>query len=291
MKNITCMDKILMHYDDLPRQQKKIADHITSHLDDVIFLTISKLAAELGISEATIVRFAKVLGYSGFPELKRYLVAYYKENITADRKMQRYLGEIRGKKFIYEEITEREIQYLQESINNITEKSFYEAVDRICSAENIFIFGNGANESLSGYLTFRLTRFGLRAVQIAVSGRNLFEKLLHFSRNDVVIVYSFYKPSLDFKRLMNYLHEKEIKNVLITDVRIVSMLKYAEVVLYAKRGPFGVFHSQIVPMVITNALIIAVAEKLGKTAIASLKELSEIRQRYYFNELSDLAAK
>ncbi|NOY08060.1 MAG: MurR/RpiR family transcriptional regulator [Spirochaetes bacterium] len=285
------MDKILMHYDDLPRQQKKIADYITSHFDEVIFLTISKLAAELGISEATVVRFAKVLGYSGFPELKRYLVIYYKEYITPDRRMQRYLGEIHDKKFIYEEITEREIQYLQESIDNIMEKPFYEAVDRICSAENIFIFGNGANESLSGYLSFRLNRFKLHAVQIAVSGRNLFEKLLHFNRNDVVVVYSFYKPSLDFRRLMNYLHEKEIKNILITDMRIVSMVKYAEVVLYARRGPFGVFHSQIVPMAITNALIIAVAEKLGKTAIASLKELSEIRQRYYFNELSDLAAK
>jgi hypothetical protein len=68
------------------------------------------------------------------------------------------------------------------------------------------------------------------------------------------------------------------------------MVRNAQLVLCAKRGPFGVFQSGIVPLAVTNALIIRVAEKLGDKAMESLRELSEIRTSYYHDEVSDLFA-
>ena len=67
------------------------------------------------------------------------------------------------------------------------------------------------------------------------------------------------------------------------------MVRNAHLVLYAKRGPFGVFLSSLVPMAVTNALIIRVAEKLGEKAMEALRELSDIRTTYYHEEVSDLA--
>ena len=67
-------NKILQKYDELSKKQKKIADYIIRHFDEVVFLSITRLAAVLDVSEATIVRFAQNLGHKGFPELKRDLV-------------------------------------------------------------------------------------------------------------------------------------------------------------------------------------------------------------------------
>ena len=47
----------------LPRQQGALADYVLEHLTAVPFLSIPELARRVGVSEATIVRFAQRLGY------------------------------------------------------------------------------------------------------------------------------------------------------------------------------------------------------------------------------------
>ena len=83
---MNCYKKILNTYDSLPKQQKKIADFIVLNINEVVFFSITMLASELSVSEATIVRFAQNLGYKGFPELKKDLVHYYQNYLTSGRK-------------------------------------------------------------------------------------------------------------------------------------------------------------------------------------------------------------
>jgi DNA-binding MurR/RpiR family transcriptional regulator len=152
------------------------------------------------------------------------------------------------------------------------------------------VFGSGSNESLATYLCFHLTRFRKKTVLIPDTGKNIFEKLILLTPKDFVVVYAFYKPTPDIINLLDFLHRKKIPNLLITDTRVPLMVRNAHLVLYAKRGPFGAFLSSLVPMAVTNALIIRVAEKLGEKAMEALRELSDIRTTYYHEEISDLAA-
>ncbi len=72
--NSDSFHRIIEVYDDLSRQQKKIADGIINGYDEIVFFSITQLANFLGVSEATIVRFAQHLGHKGCPELKEDLV-------------------------------------------------------------------------------------------------------------------------------------------------------------------------------------------------------------------------
>lgn len=281
-EKLSVIEQIFQIYESLSRQQKKIADYITAHLDEVIFISVSNLATTLNMSEATIVRFAQLLGYSGFPDLREELITYYKDVLTPSEKLKRYLRDVKADESLYQTVTRKEINYLIDSMKAVDENVFSAAIERTCHAETRYIFGTGPNESLANYLTFRLWRFKLKTIQISVLGNDLLEKLLLVVPRDFVIVYNFYKPSSDFKRLMAFLKEREIPNLLITDTQSPPMIEDADMVLYAQRGPFGVFHSMIVPMAITNAIIIGVANNLREQAIEPLKELYEIRKKYSF---------
>jgi DNA-binding MurR/RpiR family transcriptional regulator len=277
-------------YDRLPKKQKKIADYISTNVQEVIFYSISELAKVLDTSEAAVVRFAQSLGYTGYPQLRKVLIRYYKEHLSAANRIKSYLGEIKGRDFIYPGMVRKEIEYLSESVSSIDKKSFNAAVRYLCRADTTYVFGSGSNESLANYLCFRLTRFRKKAVLIPDTGKNIFEKLILLSPKDFVVVYAFYKPTPDIINLLDFVHKKEIPNLLITDTRVPLMVRNAELVLCAKRGPFGVFLSSLVPMAITNALIIRAAEKLGDKAMEALRELSDIRTTYYHEEVSDLSA-
>ena len=61
---------IKAHYDELSRAERKVADFLIDNPDDILPLYITELADRCGASEATIVRFAKKLGFDGYQQLK-----------------------------------------------------------------------------------------------------------------------------------------------------------------------------------------------------------------------------
>ena len=62
--------RITQNYDNLTPSARKIADHLRIHYAQAQYLSISDLATECGVAEATIFRFCRSLGFSGYNELR-----------------------------------------------------------------------------------------------------------------------------------------------------------------------------------------------------------------------------
>jgi DNA-binding MurR/RpiR family transcriptional regulator len=122
-----------------------------------------------------------------------------------------------------------------------------------------------------------------------LSGHSIFEKLLLITEKDLAIIFDFYKPSVDFRRLIDILREKRVPVILITDTLVPPMVESANIVLCAERGVLDQFSSQVVPVAISNALVMGVANELGDKAIDALRELSEMHANYTFDELEEFS--
>ena len=57
--------------DGFSRNQRLLARHVLANYQSVAFATVAQLATQSGVSEATIVRFAQALDFSGYPELQK----------------------------------------------------------------------------------------------------------------------------------------------------------------------------------------------------------------------------
>ena len=73
---------IKARYNEMGRSEKKIADWILAHPQDIISLSISDIAGICQIGEATIVRFSRRLGLSGYQELK---IAIAQETVDSSK--------------------------------------------------------------------------------------------------------------------------------------------------------------------------------------------------------------
>ena len=58
-------------YPEFTQSEKQISEYFLHHLQEVSISSAKELAAHCGTSAPTIVRFARTLGYSGFPALKK----------------------------------------------------------------------------------------------------------------------------------------------------------------------------------------------------------------------------
>ena len=57
-------------YDKISQAEKKIADFILNHIDDAVNSNVSELANHSGVSDATVIRFCKHLGYDGYYQMR-----------------------------------------------------------------------------------------------------------------------------------------------------------------------------------------------------------------------------
>ena len=63
-------EKINSEYYQLTSAEKKVADYVVIHQQKTQFMSISELAEESGVAEATISRFCRRLDYKGYNAFK-----------------------------------------------------------------------------------------------------------------------------------------------------------------------------------------------------------------------------
>lgn len=74
------LSSIRSYYPNLSRLHQKIADYIFAQPQMVSELTISELAKKVGVSTASISRFAKTVGYTNYREFSMELANVATDN-------------------------------------------------------------------------------------------------------------------------------------------------------------------------------------------------------------------
>lgn len=139
------------HYLELTKSEMKIADFILDDDDDTtVFQTLSEMAKNLNVGEATIVRFSKRLGFDGFQEMKLVMALDKEQKETT----------FQGKKDLT--IRDKMVKIIDKSVNAIDDEMIELAAKYIEDAETIYIIGTGASGHVAEMLEDRLTRIGIR---------------------------------------------------------------------------------------------------------------------------------
>ena len=77
------LEKIRQLYPELTKSQRRLADFVAVSYREAAFMTASRLARKLGVNEATVIRFAQRLGYSGYPEFVQDVRAVVQDELGA----------------------------------------------------------------------------------------------------------------------------------------------------------------------------------------------------------------
>ena len=138
--------------------EKKVADKIISAPMSMVEANISEAAELCGVSEATVVRFCKHLGYSGFYQMKLQLshdIGQTQRGATLSPGRDTSSGQ---KRML--QIAER-IQGLARRLSIDSVKRFAEYIN---GASIIHVIGRGFSKALSSDIIQRLNNYGIRAM-------------------------------------------------------------------------------------------------------------------------------
>jgi DNA-binding MurR/RpiR family transcriptional regulator len=266
------------HYKHLTKSEKQIADYLRKNQEESAFLSAGEVAARLELSEATLVRFARSLGFDSYPAMREVLQENFRHRVTHSTRLRSRLDELRETGDIFERLVASEIDYMTQSMESVDRDALHQAVELIKSRKRIFIFGVGPSVSLVELMKIRLERFGRQVIPLTTAGREFLEPLLSMTENNLLFVICFFDVTPALQLVLDYARDVNCPVIMLTDTLGSIIGDKADVVLSAKRGPVSGFHSLVVPMTIINSILLAMAGEEGGV-MENLDKLDQLRER------------
>lgn len=139
---VPCLTKIRAIYPSLSVKEKKVADYILKQPRKMIHMTISQVADDLQLAEATVFRFCQRVGYRGFQALK---IALASELVSPLEQIHETIEEDDDEKTVVEKIFRSNIETLKDTLHIIDPTAFEQAVQALVTAKKIDFYGNGGS--------------------------------------------------------------------------------------------------------------------------------------------------
>lgn len=280
------LHRIEERYDKMSKSQKVIADYISKHFDQAVFMTAAKLGETLGISESTVVRFAAGIGYDGYPQLQKALEECVKGKLNNVQRMDSQYGKSSQSEILTAVLTS-DIEKLQHTIDNLDSAAFESAVTTILEAETVYVMGLRSNEPLAGFLQFYLNMIRRNVVLVnTTSVSETFEQIIHIGEKDCFIGISFPRYSMRTLKAMEFANDRNAKVIAITDSVHSPMNLYSSCNLLARSDMVSIVDSLVAPLSVINALVVALCLKCPQEVKRNLERLEDTWNNYqvYLND-------
>lgn len=243
-------------YDELTQSQKRIAEAIVEDPEFVAFATVDKMAARLGVSPSTVVRFSYRLGLNGYQDLQdrvRDLVrAQMRLNAaTGDEKsdLTAHLGES-----LFARSLSHDLDNLRRTIVNLQLDALERAVQLITAARRVYVVGGATSYAIAVYASLALDR--MRGDTILVD-REAFaaSAMLSMTSEDAVLVFTFAPYASSTLRLTNTAKRLGAKVIAVSDTPVSPVGQRVDVVLPALASGLSAQNSIVAPLAVTTALL------------------------------------
>jgi DNA-binding MurR/RpiR family transcriptional regulator len=160
-----CLLRIEGALESFGRAERKLADYVRAHPHETVQCTIEELEERSGASYATVNRFCRRLGFAGYKELRKALIADMAPTGPAPAEL---LGVSVApgdtSKTIADKILASSIALLEETQAILDAKTVEKVVRVLCDAEQTVFVGTGTSGLTAHYAASRFFRIGLRSL-------------------------------------------------------------------------------------------------------------------------------
>ncbi|MWQ00619.1 MurR/RpiR family transcriptional regulator [Glaesserella parasuis] len=225
------LDTIGALQNSLTKTEKKIATAILSQPDLLNQCSLSKVANQLDVGEATFIRFCRTLGFKGYTDFKLdlaiELATQQKESSTL---LDTYVAETDTPKEIAIKLQNTLDNVIAETVNLLDYAELEKVVEELRKADRIFLFGVGSSGLTAEDAQHKLMRIGLHAAAVT-NNHFMYMQAALLKKGDIVIGISHSGYSEETTKALKISRDNGAKTVAITHNLRSPITKEADYVL------------------------------------------------------------
>lgn len=265
MRETDIIELIKEKYSIFTRSQKVVGDYILDKTDSIIFSSLDKVAAEIGVSTTTVIRFARSLGFAGYSELQEQIrkQVMYKKSLPSRLNVA---DEVLEEDDLAAQVFQNDVFNIQETLNCLDKEQVKKAVDMLCEAKNISILGMRGSFPLAYSMALTLGEVKKNVRLIEGVGMAYPEEVLGMGEGDVCLVYAFPRYLRMVVDMMRGMKERGVTIILITSQAYQKLEALADVILPCFVEGYSFKSSMVAPLVLNNYIITAVTIRRSSEA-------------------------
>lgn len=271
------INRVTMHFDELTKSHKDVANYFLYHLDKVAVSTLEDLAGLVGVSTTTVIRFARQLEYGGFTELQKDA-----QNIVLNKEMDLNQesdsdgGQQGDTDELFRESWERDLRNIENTMKGLKKADLDTAVELLQNSKNLYLFGMRMAFTLSYYSYASWGRLKRNIRLIQMTGMEYPEEMISMRKGDVCVVFAFPRYVASMLRILNWMKGKGVKVILITTSTFAGAREFADLVLPCRVKTTSYQNSYAAPICLINYFTMALASRNREEAIELLKDSEEL---------------
>lgn len=262
--------------DSLTNNQKKFAKYVVDHLNKIAISTIKDLSMDSDVSSATIVRFSKQLGFSGFNKLQKEIrKTIFRGELSYTGRIDRVsLGRAKEENIFLSSIS-NDKKYLDNILVDNSVRKFEEAVELLSKANKIYFHGVRSSSYVANLFYYFFKQLNPNTVNLANS-INLFEEIVNICSSDLLISINFPRYAEEGIRVVNFAKRKKAKVILVTDSILAPNEEKADILFLFEYKSLSFFNSYIDVVVLINALLAGLIFKNKTKYHERLKSIDDL---------------
>jgi DNA-binding MurR/RpiR family transcriptional regulator len=259
--------------DSYSKSQKVLARVILTNYQKVAFQTIKRFSEFSGISEATIVRFVKLLKFEGYPEFQKELQRIIRADLKGNEKFKIAYDSKGGDDILLSDVINKEIDNLHQLQKVSDSKSMDNAIRSIKSAREVIIIGTRSSASLACHFAFGLSKLGIRTTRILSISSEEYDFIGRLNSESLVIVIDFPRYSNELLNIFDFCKTEKLKTIAITDSRVSPYA--ADINLYSPSESLSYIAFRSAPLSLITAIIIKLSMISKDETISSLSQFEK----------------
>jgi DNA-binding MurR/RpiR family transcriptional regulator len=271
-------DRINASLGRLSPAAQRAAYYFRDNREEVLIASASMIAQQAGTSDATVIRTARALGFSGMEELRRSLARELTENLSPAGRLAGTLNEIGDDlDTAFNATLDIHLKALENLRRDVSSEQFRAAVTRIGDARRVFIFGMGPSSAIATYFETQLVRFGIDAYSLTQSGLLLADGLQKLRNGDLLIIFAYSRVYRELEALIREADRHRVARILVTDSLGERLRTRVDLVLSVARGRAGMLSMHTATLGLVESLLVGIATTRPEQTLSSLQRLNQAR--------------
>ncbi|MGW8376633.1 MurR/RpiR family transcriptional regulator [Streptomyces sp. ODS28] len=275
------LDELRRRGSALTRSQRLLADRLMADPEGVAFMTVSELAAAVGVNEATVVRFATGLGLEGYPGLTRLCRERLREQAQLLRRYESLERLGAGEEDLVEQSAALDRANVARTFARIAPAVWESAVDALATAPRVHIMGLRKCHAPAYLLGYLLRLLREEVVTLGAGAGTLTDELRTVREGDCFVAMSIHRYAAETVRAAEWARGRGARCVALTDNPSSPLAASADQVFYVDAAGPSVLRSLTAFTSLTQALSAAVAAQLGHEARSSLLQEETLLKEFH----------
>jgi DNA-binding MurR/RpiR family transcriptional regulator len=232
MAQATIRDVLLAPDLSLTPSEERIVQMLLADYPALGLGTASNLARKAGVSDATVVRLAVKLGFDGFPDLQRRMLAEVEARLHSPLLMMETKRPADGESNIAESYLHAVSDAIDKTIS-ATPASTYERAARLVleTKGRVILLGGRFSRHLAGMLAGYLMQLRPGVADLGAISAQSFDMLLDVGKKDLLIVFDYRRYQGDVVSFARQAAAQGASVLLFTDLWLSPIAELAELTI------------------------------------------------------------